>query len=436
MATFDGLATMLAPASQHPLIFRLRQTFDAPEVSDVAAAVHGELARLPLSRQIRPGQRVAITAGSRGITNIPLILRAAVEHLRSLHAEPFIVPAMGSHGGGTAEGQSGVLESLGITEEFCGCPIRSSVETVVVCQSAEGFPVHFDRLAFEADHVLVCGRIKPHTDFAGEVESGLMKMMLIGLGNRAGATVYHHAFQDFSFDQIVHSVAPQVLAKCKIVAGLAIVENGYDRTAHIAAVLPDELQRREKELLVMAKRLLPRLPFSRADLLLIDRIGKDISGTGLDTNVVGRKFNEHEALADEWPKVRRIAVRSLTPGTFGNATGIGIAEFCTARAAAATDWQKTRLNCLTSGRVACGMMPFDYPTDAAMLDAALGTIGLCPPEQARMLWIRDTLHLAEVECSVAYLEEAQRRNDLEILTDPRPLPLDSEGNLPAEGMQR
>jgi hypothetical protein len=296
----------------HPTMFRVRQSFDAARVHDVAQTTRDELARLALHERIRPGQSVAITAGSRGITNIAVILRAAVGHFQSLGAEPFLVPAMGSHGGATAAGQLEVLASLGVTPEYCGCPIRSSMETVAACQTAEGFPVYFDRHAFEADHVLVCGRIKPHTDFAGEIESGLMKMMLIGLGKHDGAKIYHRAIQDYSFDQIVRSVAQRVLAQCRIVAGLAIVENGYDETARIAALEPATIVEREKELLVLAKRLLPRLPFPRIDLLLIDRIGKDISGTGMDTNVVGRKFNEHEALEDEWPKARRIAVRDLS----------------------------------------------------------------------------------------------------------------------------
>ncbi len=187
---------------------------------------------------------------------------------------------MGSHGGGTAEGQREVLESYGITEAFCGCPIRASMETVVVCQTAEGFDVHFDRHAFEADHVVVCNRIKPHTGFVGDIESGLMKMMLIGLGKHEGAKIYHRAIHDYSFGQIVRSVAGRVLESCRIVAGLAIVENGYDETAIIAGVAPGEFEAREKELLVLAKKLMPRLPFDHIDLLVIDEIGKNISGDG------------------------------------------------------------------------------------------------------------------------------------------------------------
>ena len=198
---------------------------------------------------------MAITAGSRGIVNIRVVLTAVVAHLTRLGARPFLVPAMGSHGGGTPAGQLEVLASYGVTEENCGCPIKASMETVVICQTPEGFPVHFDRHAYQADHVLVCGRVKPHTDFTGDIQSGLMKMMLIGLGKHEGAKVYHRAIHDYSFPQIVRSVGQRVLAQCKIVAGLAIVENGYDETAQITAVRPEELEGRERELLALATRL-------------------------------------------------------------------------------------------------------------------------------------------------------------------------------------
>jgi hypothetical protein len=337
---------------------------------------------------------------------------------------------MGSHGGGTADGQRKLVESYGLTEDFLGCPIRSGMETVVVGRATEGFPIHFDRLAFEADHVVVCNRIKPHTGFAGPIESGLMKMLLIGLGNCEGAKIYHRASQDFSFEQIVRSVAPEVLGRCRILAGLAIVENAYDETGRIEALRPDQFDVRERELLTLARQWLPRLPFPQVDVLLIDRIGKDISGTGLDPNVVGRKFNDHKALDQEWPKVKRIAVRRLTDASHGNAIGLGIAEFCRTELLKQTDMAATRLNGLVSGHIAAVMTPLDYPTDREMLAAAVGTIGLADPPRAKLLWIADTLHLTEVECAEAYLSEARHRDDLEVLTELRELPFDAAGNLP------
>jgi hypothetical protein len=415
--------------SDYPRIFRVRQKFDAPRVHDIEAEVAAQLTALDLSQKVQPGQTVAITAGSRGIANIHRILRAAVQHFQKLGAQPFIVPAMGSHGGGTAEGQRKVIESYGITEDFCGCPIRASMETVVVCQAAEGFPVHFDKHAFGADHVLVCGRVKPHTGFVGDIESGLMKMMLIGLGKHAGAKIYHRAIIDYNFGQILRSVAREVLTRCRIVAGLAIVENAYDETALIEAVAPAVFEERERQLLLQARAWLPKLPFKVADFLFVDEIGKNISGTGMDTNVVGRKYNDHAAREDEFPKVRRIAVRSLTKDTYGNATGLGIAEFCRSQVLRQMNVEATRINCLTGGHPTAAMLPLDYESDREILDAALPTIGLTDPPRARLLWIRNTLDVREVECSEAYFEEAGTRADLEVIAEPRPMPFDLHGNL-------
>src|SRR5688500_8516769 len=234
--------------SQYPLIFRVRQKFDSPvlPVEQIPATVAAELSRLDLRSVVQPGQSVAITAGSRGIANIALVLKSAVQHFQSLGARPFIVPAMGSHGGGTAQGQRELIEGYGVTESYCGCPIQASMETVVVCQAAEGFPVHFDKHAFGADHVLVVGRVKPHTNFVGDIESGLMKMMLSGLGKHEGAKIYHRAIMNYSFPRIVRSVAREVLSKCRVVAGLGIVENAYDQTAKIQAVGPTEFEDRSE----------------------------------------------------------------------------------------------------------------------------------------------------------------------------------------------
>lgn len=416
--------------STYPNMFRVHQSFERPLVEDIPAETERELAGLQLGERVRPGQRVAITAGSRGIANIHLIIRAICEHVRSLGGEPFIVPAMGSHGGGTAEGQRKLIEGYGVTEAFCGCPILASMETVIVCDAEEGFPVHFDKHAFGADHVIVCGRVKPHTNFVGDIESGLMKMMLIGLGKHEGAKIYHRAIMNYSFGQILRSVAREVIARCRILCGVAIVENAYDETAKIAAVHPQDFETKEPELLTLAREWLPRLPFKVADMLLIDEIGKNISGSGMDTNVVGRKYNDHVAWEEEWPKIKRIAVRGLTQPTHGNATGIGIAEFCRSRVVREMDVNITRINCLTGGHPTAAMLPLDYETDRAMLEAMFPTIGLTPPADSRMMWIRNTLHVAEVECSEAYFVEARERTDLEIVIPPRPLPLDATGNLP------
>ena len=416
--------------ADYPCMFRLRQHLERPHVADVQRRVEEALDPLRLGVKIHAGQSVAITVGSRGIANVAVIVRAAAAHLKNLGARPFVVPAMGSHGGATAAGQRHVIEQYGVTESFCGCPIRSSMETVVVCHAREGFPVHFDRQAYEADHVLVCGRVKPHTRFTGDVESGLMKMLLVGLGKHAGASVYHRAIQDFSFGQIVRSVSGEVLSRCNIVGGVAIVENAYDETADIVGVVPSDFEVRERELLSLARRLMPKLPFDRADVLLVDEIGKDISGTGLDTNVVGRKYLDHVSRDDEFPKIKFIAVRGLSRNSSGNATGLGLVEFCRSGILQEMDVHATRTNCVTSGHPTAAMIPLHYQTDREILDAALSMIGLTPAPVASILWIQNTLSIAELECSEAYYEEACERPDLQVLTRPRALPLDGAGNLP------
>jgi hypothetical protein len=278
-----------------PRVFRLQQTFTSPTLADVPGEVRKQLGRLPLAEKIKPGQTVAITAGSRGIANIATIIKAAVDHVKGLKGVPFIVPAMGSHGGGTVEGQCKILAEYGITPEKMGCEIRATMETVIVDTTPQGIPVHFDKHASQADHVLVCGRVKPHTGFVGDVESGLHKMMLIGLGKHEGAKIYHRAIANYTFMEIVTAVAAKVIAKCRVIGGLAIVENANDETALIEAVPPDKFLERESQLLKSATEWLPRLPFNECDLLIVDRIGKNISGAGMDTNVVGRKYNDHAA---------------------------------------------------------------------------------------------------------------------------------------------
>jgi len=413
-----------------PKTFRLRQRFDAPEVADVSAEVEDQLARLTLGDRVTPGQSVAVAVGSRGVSDLAVIVRAVVAHLARLGAAPFLVPAMGSHGGATAQGQRHVLESLGVTESSAGCPIRSSMETVVLGRAPEGFDLHFDRLAFEADHVVLVNRVKPHTMFAGPIESGLLKMLLIGLGKHAGARAYHGSIDRLGFQTVVRSAAGLVLRAAPILAGVAIVENARERTAKIEALRPEEFLAREPALLELARAWMARLPFDEVDLLLVDRIGKDRSGTGMDANVIGRKFNDHAAVEGERPRVRRIAVRGLTPATAGNALGIGMAEFCLARVLRQMDVETTRLNVLTSGHVSAAMLPLDYPTDRELIAAAIASLAPIEPARMRLVWIADTLALEEIECSSVYLDEARGREDLEVLTPLRPLPFDAAGNLP------
>ncbi len=412
-----------------PRMIRVRQKFDATRVMDIPAEVHSQLVSLKMVSKIRSGQTVAITAGSRGIAHIDQIIRAAVDHVKSLGAIPFIVPAMGSHGGGTAAGQTQILEHYGITPEKMGCELRASMETVIVDRTPQGIPVHFDKHAAQADHVLIVGRIKPHTGFVGDVESGLHKMMLIGLGKHEGAKIYHRAIADYSFMEIIMAVGASVIQKCRVVGGIGIVENAYDETALIEAVPPEQFLARETELLKLAIRWLPRLPFNYCDLLIVDRIGKNISGTGLDTNVVGRKYNDHAATERDNVRCKRIFVRGLTEETHGNATGIGLSEFTNQRTADAIDRKITAINCITGLHPTAAMIPIAFDTDREVISNALHTCGLVEPPQSKVIQIPDTLHLAEVLVSEAYLPEFAGRADLEKLSEPTDMAFDARGDL-------
>lgn len=412
-----------------PRMIRLHQQFDAPRLENVAEEVHAQLSRLNLGEKVRPGESVAITVGSRGIANIDIITKAMVDFFASLGAVPFIVPAMGSHGGGTAEGQEEIVAGYGITEATMNAKVRSSMETVIVDRTPQGIPVHFDKHAFEADHVVVAGRIKPHTGFVGDIESGLHKMMLIGLGKHEGAKIYHRAIADYSFSEIIQAVAGVVLEKCSVIAGVAIVENAYDETGLIEAVAPQDFYPREKELLIQSKKWMPRLPFDKADVLIVDKIGKDISGSGMDTNVVGRKFNVNEATDKDDVSCTRIFVRGLTDATHGNATGIGLAEFANTRTIAAIDQSKTAINAITGGHPSVAMIPISFPSDREVLEAALATVGMVEPNQARVVHIADTLHLKEVLVSEVYASEIEGRSDLKIVDGPTELTFDTDGNM-------
>ena len=416
---------------QLPQMIRVKQTFESPRVSSIPDEVASQLGSLSLDQSIQPGQTVAISAGSRGIANIAEIIKAACDHVKTLGAHPVIVPAMGSHGGGTAEGQRGIIESYGITEEFTGGEIRASMETVIVDETPQGIPVHFDKHASEADHVIVCGRIKPHTNFVGDIESGLHKMMLIGLGKHEGAKIYHRAIQDYSWLEIVMAVGESVLEKCSVVAGLAIVENAFDETAVIEAVRPSEFFEREKALLRQAKEWMPRLPFDEVDLLIVDEIGKNVSGSGMDTNVIGRKYNDHYAAEKEYPKITRIMVRDLTEETHGNACGIGLCEYAHKQAVDKMDNNITYINAMTGNHPSAAAVPIYFDSDREVIEAAIKTVGLAEPGQEKIVRIHDTLDLGEVMASEAYLAEVEKRDDLSLAGEPAEMEFDANGDLVA-----
>jgi hypothetical protein len=337
---------------------------------------------------------------------------------------------MGSHGGGTAEGQRKVLESYGITEAFVGAPIRASMDVVERGTTSEGFPVYLDRHASEADHIGVIGRVKAHTGYHGPIESGLLKMMLIGLGKHVGALAYHRLLLEQPFDLVVRSVTRCLRERAPIAFGLAIVENAYDETALIEAVRPEAFEPREEELLALSKRWLPRLPFKQADLVIVDEIGKDISGSGMDTNVVGRKRAFRQAgPPDGQPQMRLIFVRGLSERTHGNATGVGLADFTTMRLIRAMNYRATAINCLTAGYPEGAFLPVHFETDREVLDAALAIIGTRPPEEGRVIWIRNTLCLEDVAISEPCLALPDRATRFRVAGPAQPFRFDEAGNL-------
>ena len=416
-----------------PEVFRVRQHFPAPRLEDPPAEVRRQLEGLGLERQIRTGDTVAITVGSRGIANIELMIRAVVDHFRRLGAEPFLVPAMGSHGGGTSEGQQALIESYGVTEVSAGCRILSSMETEVLFNSSRGTEIHFDKNAAGARHVLVVGRVKPHTIFAGRYQSGLAKMLLIGLGKDVGARQIHEEVKtrglELGFDELVDDVADRVIEKGNVIAGLAIVENARDETALVEAVPRGRMLEREQGLLAQASAWMGRLPFDAADVLVVDAIGKNISGSGMDTNVIGRKKSDYGPSPGESPTIETIVVRGLTPGTHGNAMGIGLATYCHERVPRNWNQQATEYNAQTSCHAIMAQVPPTFASDRELLEAAIAEGGERPANEVKLMRIPNTLHLAEVECSAAFWDEAQTREDLEVLEEPRPWEFDEAGDL-------
>ena len=411
-----------------PQMAMLAQAFDPRRLENIPAEIKRELSSLGLKNKIKTGDSIAITGGSRGIANIDVITKAIVEELKLLGARPFIFPAMGSHGGATDQGQVKVLESLGITEAAMGCPIHSSMEVVYLGDASDGYPIYVDKYASEADHIVVVNRVKPHTKFEGPIESGLMKMMAIGMGKHKGAEYYHSAAVKLTFQRIVENVGLEVIQRCPVLFGLGVVENAYHQTCLIKALLPQDIFEGEKKLLSLSKERMARLPFDDIDVLVIDQMGKDISGTGMDTKVTGRN---RDILGDfsAGPLVKRIFVRDLTDDTKGSAIGIGFADFTTTRLVNRMDRLKTYVNCLTAVSPEKGAIPMYFDTDREALEACFNTIGDIPIEQVRMVHIKNTIALENISVSSAFESEIKQKSDLKILGKWNRVALNKDGNL-------
>jgi hypothetical protein len=411
-----------------PEVALVEHRFDPQKIEDVPAEVSRQLRMIRLQDRIRPGETVAVTAGSRGVSNIGIITKTIIDELKRIGARPFIFPSMGSHGGATVAGQIKVLEAYGITESRMGCPILSTMEVAYLGDAEDGFPIYVDNYAMEADHIVVVNRIKPHTKFEGPIESGLMKMMAIGMGNQKGAYYYHQAAVRLTFQRIIETVGREVLRRCPILCGVGIVENGYDQTCLIKALLPEEIPKGEEALLVIAKEKIARLPFHDIDVLVIDEIGKNISGTGMDINVTGRN---RDILGDYTtsPRVGRIFVRDLTGETEGNALGIGLADFTTTRVVEKMDRKKTYINCLTAISPEKGAIPLYFDTDREALEACFASIGDRAPKSVRLVHIKNTLHLSRLSVSRAFEGEVSANDHLSRLKEWRTMDLDHEGNI-------
>lgn len=403
---------------------KVRQNFPRERISDIERTVTAQLAKV--GSVIKPGASIAIAAGSRGIANIARMVKAAADFLRNADAKPFIVPAMGSHGGATAEGQRELLASYGITDQAMGCPVRAAMEVVELPNDGLKTKLFMDRLTWESDGVIVINRIKPHTDFHGDFESGLAKMIVIGLGKERQAFEMH-SFGVHGLRDLVPQAAKRLLATGKILAGIGIVENAYDETMIVEAIPAANIWTREPQLLAIAKQNMPRLPVENLDVLIVDRFGKNISGTGMDTNIIGRIHIAGEPEPTS-PRIKMIVVTDLTDESHGNATGMGFADLVTRRLFQKIDFPVTYKNVMTAGFPDRAKLPMVAETDREAIDIALRAAGCRDISRARVARISDTLHLGELLVSDTVLEEVRAQPHIETF-DERTEPCDAAGVL-------
>ena len=404
-----------------PRMFTVQQEFPRPAPLEIPEVVSAQVERV--QDRLPAGGRVAVTVGSRGIANFREIVRATLDALKAAGVQPFILPAMGSHGGATPEGQRRILADYGITEETMGVPIEAAMATREVGRTADGVPAYTSAVALEADGIVVLNRVKPHTDyFSRTLGSGLIKMMVVGMGKHEGAANFHRTAVHRGYEETLRLLGQVVLREAPILFGLALVEHQHHDTARIEAVYPEHIEPCEAELFAEAAALLPKLPVTEADLLVVDQIGKNISGPGMDPNVIGRHAHHYSTLLQNAlnvsPFIRRIYVRGLTAETHGNAIGVGLADAVHERLARETDAESTFVNVRTSLTLHNAKMPMHFPNDRAALASLLDSLALEDPRQARVLRIRNTLDLIRLEMSEAFAAEMTAREDVTLLSDP------------------
>lgn len=411
-----------------PKMVNVRQKFDAVHLGDIPATIAREFEKPEVLARIKPGQVVAVGCGSRGIANIGTIAKCVIRELQALGAKPFIFPCMGSHGAATAEGQRKVLEGYGITEASTGVPVKATMETTIVGNLDDGTPVHMDKFAAEADGVVVINRIKPHTAFRGATESGITKMLAIGIGKIIGASTYHQHGMD-TFPTLLPKVRDVNLAKRNVMLGIGIVENAHDQTALIEAIPAPQIAAREPVLQEMAKRLMPRLCFDDIDVLIIDEMGKNISGAGFDPNITGR--NRRSIKWNFGPRTKKIVVLGLTPETDGNATGVGGADVITMRLFREIDVPSTYANIITSMNLDGAAIPIVMNNDREAIQLAVKTVVRVKPQDCRIVRIRNTLELSQIQVSEPMLGEVRAHPEqFQIASPAFALTFDAEGRAP------
>lgn len=410
-----------------PDMARVRQKLHRAAITDIPRAVQSALNGLDLNGSVTPGQSVAVAVGSRGISALDTVVGQCIDFLRQKQMKPFIVPAMGSHGGATAQGQRAVLEKLGIHENAMRVSIDADMAVEVLDRLSNGTQIYLSRSALVADHIVVINRVKPHTKFRAEIESGLCKMLTIGLGKVDGAAEYHRQAVRHTF-AIIEEAARVVLQRCPILYGLALVEDGHGDLSRIEALMPESIVDHEKNLLKAAAAMMGRIPFDDIDILVVDRFGKDISGIGMDSNVTGR----HRDIVGDFntaPHIKRIFVRELSPGSDGNGSGIGLADVTTRRLVEALDLKKTYKNAVTAISPEKAAIPLHVDTDREAIAICAGTAGMSDPAAARLVRITDTKHLEEIQVSRAMAEDVEGNQDLKLLTPWRSMAFGRDGNL-------
>ncbi|MBQ6775956.1 MAG: DUF2088 domain-containing protein [Synergistaceae bacterium] len=419
----SGLRELLSSV-RIPRMLSVRQHFPNDAIVDVSACLREKLDREDLKSRIKPGMRVVLTGSSRQVANMPLVLRELASFVKSLGGEPYIIPAMGSHGGSTAEGQKEILTSYGITEEFCGCPIYSSMETVQVGEYG-GDEVRMDKFAHSADAIIVVGRIKGHTAFRGPYESGLVKMIAIGLGKREGADSLHR----YGFGKMGERIPPfakTVFDNCNIVFGVGLIENESDKTCRVEVIPGEEIFDREKDLLLYAKSRMPRLLFPETDVLIVREIGKNFTGSGMDPNVTGTFGTP---FASGGIKKQRVVVLDISEESHGNFIGLGMADITTKRTFEKLQTNATYFNMFTSTVLGVGKIPMVLEDDRMCIQAAIRTLNNVDKNKVRVVYLKNTLTLGTVMISEALLDEARNTEGIEILEEPREIRFDAAGNL-------